>query len=163
MLVQNDGSVWDSIDLDNSNNYKYNKWVSTYNQGTYIGATKMLYEHNNKSEYFEMAKKAAKRATKIDSILNGEDNGGDLIGFKGILARWFGKFIKDLKINIYNDWAANNAHSAWVNRNKDNLMWTKFGTKTEDNIENSSDENKRRQTSWGCSAALSWLINLGAL
>jgi predicted alpha-1,6-mannanase (GH76 family) len=163
MLVQNDGSVWDSIDLDNSNNYKYNKWVSTYNQGTYIGATKMLYEHNNKSEYFEMAKKAAKRATKIDSILNGEDNGGDLIGFKGILARWFGKFIKDLKINIYNDWAANNAHSAWVNRNKDNLMWTKFGTKTEDNIENSSDENKRRQTSWGCSAALSWLINLGSL
>ena len=163
MLVQNDGSVWDSIDLDNSNNYKYNKWVSTYNQGTYIGATKMLYEHNNKSEYLEMAKKAAKRATKIDNILDGEDNGGDLIGFKGILARWFGKFIKDLKINIYNDWAANNAHSAWVNRNKDNLMWTKFGTKTEDNIENSSDENKRRQTSWGCSAALSWLINLGSL
>ena len=42
-------------------------------------------------------------------------------------------------------------------------MWTKFGTKTEENIENSNDENKRRQTAWGCSAALSWLVNLGAL
>ena len=161
MLVQNDGSVWDSIDWDNSNNnYKYNKWVSTYNQGTYIGATKMLYEHNHNSEYLEMAKRAAKRATKIENILNGEDNGGDLIGFKGILARWLGKFIKDLKITVYKDWAIKNAQSAWANRNKDNLMWTKFGTKTEDNIESSNDENKRRQTSWGCSAALSWLINL---
>ena len=164
MLVQSDGSVWDSIDLDQSNNnYKYNTWVSTYNQGTYIGATKMLYEHNHNSDYLEMAKRAVKRATKIDNILNGEDNGGDLIGFKGILARWLGKFIKDLKINIYNDWVTKNAQSAWANRNNDNLMWTKFGSKTEDNIENSLDDNKKRQTAWGCSAALSWLVNLGAL
>ena len=164
MLVQEDGSVWDCIDWDRQNNkYTYNTWVSTYNQGTYLGACKMLYEYTHNTDYLEMAKRAAKRATKISDILDGEDNGGDLIGFKGILARWFGKFIKDLKINIYNDWAANNAHSAWANRNKDNLMWTKFGTKTEDNIENSSQDNKKRQTSWGCSAAVSWLVNCGAL
>ena len=84
----------------------------------------------------------AKRATKIDAILDGEDNGGDLIGFKGILARWLGKLIRDLNINTYNEWTTNNAHSAWVNRNSDNIMWTKFGTKTEDNIENSTDDNK---------------------
>ena len=164
MLVQDDGGVWDCIDWDSKNNkYTYNTWVSTYNQGTYIGACKMLYEHNHKSEYLEMAKKAAKRATKIDAILDGEDNGGDLIGFKGILARWLGKLIRDLKINTYNEWTTNNAHSAWVNRNSDNIMWTKFGTKTEDNIEKSSENNKRTQTSWGCSAPLSWLINLAAL
>ena len=164
MLVQDDGGVWDCIDWDSKNNkYTYNTWVSTYNQGTYIGACKMLYEHNHKSEYLEMAKKAAKRATKIDAILDGEDNGGDLIGFKGILARWLGKLIRDLKINTYNEWTTNNAHSAWVNRNSDNIMWTKFGTKTEDNIEKSSQDNKRTQTAWGCSAPLSWLINLAAL
>ena len=85
-----------------------------------------------------MAKKAAKWATKIDAILDGEDNGGDLIGFKGILARWLGKLIRDLKNNTYNERTTNNAHFAWVNRNSDNIMWTKFGTKTEDNIEKSS-------------------------
>jgi len=163
MLVQSDGSVWDNIDMDGNNNYKYNTWVSTYNQGTYIGACKMLYDYNHKSEYLEMAKKAAKRATKISEILNGEDNGGDLIGFKGILARWLGKFIRDLNINTYNDWITKNAHSVWINRNNNNLMWTKFGTKTENNIENSNEDNKRRQTSWGCSAAVSWLVNLAAL
>ena len=164
MLVQEDGGVWDCIDWDSANNkYTYNTWVSTYNQGTYIGACKMLYEHNHNSEYLEMAKNAAKRATKIAEILDGEDNGGDLIGFKGILARWLGKLIRDLNIDTYNKWTTNNAHSAWINRNNDNIMWTKFGTKTEDNIENSSQDNKRRQTAWGCSAPLSWLINLAAL
>ena len=159
-LVQEDGSVWDKIDKEN-NNLIYNKWVSTYNQGTYIGATSLLYEHNHKAEYLEMAKKAAKRATKIQNILDGEDSGPDLIGFKGVLARWLGKLIKDLKINEFKDWATKNAQSAWANRNKDNLMWTKFGTKTQDNIENSND--KREWCAWGCSSALSWLINLGAI
>lgn len=164
MLVQEDGGVWDNIDWDSANNkYTYNTWVSTYNQGTYIGACIMLYEYNKNADYLEMAKRAAKRATKISDILDGEDNGGDLIGFKGILARWLGKFIKDMNINTYNDWIANNAYSAWVNRNNENLMWTKFGTKTENNLENSSEENKRSQTAWGCSAAVSWLVNLAAL
>ena len=164
MLVREDGSVWDAIDWDSKENkYTYNTWVSTYNQGTYIGACKMLYEYNHDAEYLEMAKRAAKRATKISDILDGEDNGGDLIGFKGILARWLGKLVRDLNINTYNDWMTNNAHSAWVNRNKDNIMWTKFGTKTEDNIENSTDDNKRKMAAWGCSSALSWLINCAAL
>ena len=164
MLVQSDGSVWDNIDWDSQNSkYVYNTWVSTYNQGTYIGACKMLYQYTNNQAYLDMAKRAAQRATKIADILDGEDNGGDLIGFKGILARWLGKFIKELKIDTYNTWTTNNAHSAWINRNSDNLMWTKFGTKTEDNIENSSQENKRTQTAWGCSAAVSWLVNLAAL
>ena len=161
MLVQNDGGVWDNIDWDPvKSEYIYNTWISTYNQGTYIGACLMLYEYTNFNGYLEMAKKAAKRATEISDILDGEDNGNDLIGFKGILARWLGKLIKDMSIDTYNIWIQNSAHSAWINRNDENLMWTKFGTKTENNIENSSEDNKRTQTSWGCSAAVSWLINL---
>ena len=164
MLVQDDGGVWDNIDWDSQNNkYVYNTWISTYNQGTYMGACKMLYEYTHNQAYLDMANKAANRATKISNILDGEDNGGDLIGFKGILARWLGKLVKDVGITTYNTWATNNAHSAWINRNRDNLMWTKFGTKTEDNIENSSEDNKRTQTAWGCSAAVSWLVNLGAM
>ena len=164
MLVQDDGGVWDNIDWDPVNSkYIYNTWISTYNQGTYLGACKMLYEFTHNQAYLDMATRAATRATKIANILDGEDNGGDLIGFKGILARWLGKLIKDIGITTYNGWTTNNAHSAWINRNSDNLMWTKFGTKTEDNIENSSEDNKRTQTAWGCSAAVSWLVNLAAL
>ena len=164
MLVQSDGGVWDNIDWDPVNSkYTYNTWISTYNQGTYIGATLMLYEYTKNNDYLEMAKRAASRATRISDILDGEDNGGDLIGFKGILARWLGKLIKDMSISTYNVWIQNNAHSAWINRNNENLMWTKFGTKTENNIENSSEDNKRTMTAWGCSAAVSWLVNLAAL
>ena len=86
MLVQRDGSVWDNIDMNsNINNYKYNTWVSIYNQGTYIGTCKMLYDYVHKSEYLEMTKNATKRATKISEILDGKDNAGYLIEFKGIL------------------------------------------------------------------------------
>ena len=164
MLVQQDGGVWDSIDWDSANNkYAYNTWVSTYNQGTYIGACFLLYQHTKNNDYLDMAKRAAERSTRISDILNGEDSGGDLIGFKGILARWLGKLVRETGITDYNVWTQNNARAAWNNRNSDNLMWTKFGTKTEDHIENSNNNDKRNETSWGCSSALSWLINLAAL
>ena len=164
VLVQDDGGVWDNIDWDAENEkYKYNTWISTYNQGTYLGACKMLYEHNHNITYLEWAKKAAERATKIEAILNVETNGNDLIGFKGILARWLGKLVTDFDIDSYDEWMANNARSAWENRNSEDLMWTKFGEKTEENIENSTEDNKRTQTAWGCSAAVSWLVNCGAL
>ena len=169
MLVQSDGSVWDSIDEQNGS-YKYNTWVSTYNQGTYIGACTMLYEYNHNVDYLNMAKKAADRATKLGNPINVEQNGADLIGFKGILARWLGKMVRDLDINDYNEWMQSNADSAWKNRNSDNLMWTQFGNKTQDGIENSmnnvdggagNDYNNSisRFASWGCSSALSWLLN----
>ena len=82
MLVQRDGSVWGNIDMDSNNNYKYNTCVSIYNQGTYIGACKMLYDYIHKSEYLEMEKNATKSATKISEILDGKDNAGYLIVLK---------------------------------------------------------------------------------
>ena len=45
----------------------------------------MLYDYVSRSEYLEMAKNATKRATKISEILDGKDNAGYLIEFKGIL------------------------------------------------------------------------------
>ena len=69
MLVQSDGGVWDNIDWDSTQSkYVYNTWISTYNQGTYIGACLMLYEYTQNSDYYEMARKAAERATKISDI-----------------------------------------------------------------------------------------------
>lgn len=163
-LLQDDGGLSDKVDWNSEKNeYEKNNWVSTYNQGTYLGACNMLYQHTKNEEFLDMAKKAAYRATIIQDILDGEDAGGDLIGFKGILGRWLSRLVKDQKINDYNEWINNNVNAAWTNRNSDNLMWTKFGTKTEKNIENSSDDTKRNETAWGCSSALSWLINLAAL
>ena len=37
--------------------------------------------------------KNCKKNNKNDAILDGEDNGGNLIGFKGIFVRCFGKLI----------------------------------------------------------------------
>ena len=163
-IVQDDGSVWDKIDWDSQKNeYFYGTWVSTYNQGTYIGANVMLYQYTNDQAYLDMAHKGARRATRIEGILNGEDNGGDLVGFKGILARWLGKMVRELNINDYNEWIHNNLQAVWVNRNSDNLMWTKFGAKTDENLENSDDWSKREECAWGCSSALSWVINFAYL
>ena len=164
VLVQQDGGVWDNVDWDSANNKNtYNTWVSTYNQGTYIGACFLLYQHNNNNDYLDMAKRAAERCTRFSEILDGEDVGGDLIGFKGILGRWLGYFVRQTGITDYNVWIQNNVRTVWNNRNSDNLMWTNFARKTEDNLENSDNDDKKYETAWGCSSALSWLINFAAL
>lgn len=156
-LLGDDGGVWDSYNTKG----EYNKWVSSYNQGTFIGACTMLYEYYGEQKYFDLADKAAERS--LDLNLNGEQSGGDLIGFKGILARWLGYFVETCDVEDYNDWMYRNASTVWMNRNSDNLMWTQFATVTEDNIENSEDDNKRNNAGWGCSPAVSWLVNCTGL
>lgn len=162
-----DGGIADSVKIVDGA-WTYNRWVSTYNQGTFIGACTMLYQHYGEQKYFDWAKMAADRSVKLGSgtegYLNGEQNNADLIGFKGILARWLGYFVVNCDVDDYNNWMYRNAASAWTNRNSDNLMWTQFGKITIDNIENSSqalngDATVGEFAGWGCSPAVSWLVN----
>ena len=168
VLVQDDGSVWDCINWEDNS---YNKWVSTYNQGTYIGANTFLYEYYKDQKYLNNAKKAAERATQLGDILNGEDGNGDLIGFKGVLGRWLSRYALMNNDTAFNTWMQNNADAAWSNRNSEDLMWTEFGKQTMEHVEESEaavdggsigngNNNKMKDyASWGCSAPLSWIIN----
>lgn len=145
-------------------------WASTYNQGTFIGACTMLYKHYNDQKYFNAANLAAKYSSGMgdgnEGYLNREQNSGDLIGFKGILGRWLGYFIRETGVTDYNDWMYRNSVAAWNNRNSDDLMWTTFGRRTPENIEvrdaneviDGTTTPKSEYAAWGCSAAVAWLL-----
>ena len=143
-LSQENGAVYDNIDLAGN----YNTWCSTYNQGTFIGASHLLYKITGEQSYLDRAVKAADYTMNemyTQGVINTEDSGSDLPGFKGILARWLGKLVVEEDLEQYKDWMLLNAESAWNNRNVKGLMNTLWGEKTDD---------KKFYMPWGCSAAV---------
>lgn len=134
-LYMSNGGVMDSYDLTG----KKNDWVSTYNQGTFIGACNLLYQKTGEQEYLEKATAAANCAMKnltTSGILNGEaslDN-RDLPGFKGILTRWLYRFAKDTNNKEILVFLQNNAACAYGNQNSEGLIWTAWKNKTPENM-----------------------------
>lgn len=142
------GAVFDAYDLEKG----INNWCSTYNQGTFIGAAMKLYQYTGEEGYLQDAKLAADYTVNTmfsGQVMNTEGDGNDLPGFKGILARWMGKFIRECDQDQYTEWYTKNAVTAWNNQNSKGIMWTLLNTKTEDSF----------HSAWGCSAAVSVLIN----
>ncbi len=142
------GAVFDAYDLEKG----INNWCSTYNQGTFIGAAMKLYQYTGEESYLQDAKLAADYTVNTmfsGQVMNTEGDGNDLPGFKGILARWMGKFIRECDQEQYTEWYTKNAITAWNNQNSKGIMWTLLNTKTEDSF----------HSAWGCSAAVSVLIN----
>ena len=132
---------------------RINKWSSTYNQGTFIGSAMLLYEYTGDEKYLERANKSALYVMKDmynNGIMNNEEPGNDLPGFKGILARWLYRYALKTGKSEYVDWLRMNAESAWSNRNSEGLMWTQLGVKTEDGKE---------YDVFSMSAAVSVLVN----
>lgn len=130
MFEKNTGKVYDAYNI----NGNINKWASTYNQGTFIGACTLLYKHYKDEKYLTYADKAAEYAmTKLvtNGVLdNGEDNGNDLPGFKGILTRWMYRYAKevgDVEILLF---LQSNADAAFGNRNENGLIWTNWHRQT---------------------------------
>jgi len=147
-LFGTDGAVYDAYDLETG----INEWASTYNQGTFIGAATKLYQYYKDETYLADAQLAADYTMNImffGKVINTEDSGNDLPGFKGILARWMGMFVRELDQNQYKAWLTLNAETAWSNRNSKGIMNTLWDTQTEDTF----------YTAWGCSAAVSLLFN----
>lgn len=134
MFVSSSGQVYDAYPLKGDKN----TWASTYNQGTFIGACTLLHEKYGDEKYLEYAQKAADYAmTKLElknGVLNGENSGGDLIGFKGILTRWLYRYAKYTDDRTVLLWLQNNADVAYSNRNADNMIWTTWADKTSDKI-----------------------------
>lgn len=130
-LYEENGKVYDCIGLNGG----INTWSSTYNQGTFIGANVLLYEFYG-DETFKKQADAAALYTMNEmyhgGIMNNENTGNDLIGFKGIMSRWIRLYALTFDKPEYIDWLRQNADSAYANRNSEGLMWTAFGEKTEE-------------------------------
>jgi hypothetical protein len=82
--------------------------------------------------------------------MNNEDNGNDLPGFKGIFARYARMYTVELNKTDLIEWLQLNARVAYNNRNSQNLIQTKWATRT--------GETKPR-SAFGCSTAVSLLMN----
>ena len=102
-LCQGNGAVSDNIESDG----KINTWCSTYNQGTFIGASQLLWELTGEQKYLDEAILAADYTMHEmfhDGVINTEAEGNDLPGFKGILARWLGKLVNEGGQEQYREW-----------------------------------------------------------
>ncbi|MDX9727105.1 MAG: glycoside hydrolase family 76 protein, partial [Bacteroidales bacterium] len=149
------GKVNDNVDLDQeTGQLKINRWSSTYNQGTYLGAAVMLYRYTKELSYLSDAQKIAQyiRDDMYKSgVMNNEYNGNDLPGFKGIFARYARMYTVDLNKTDLIEWLLLNARVAYNNRNSQNLIQTRWATKTAET---------RPESAFGCSAGVSLLINI---
>lgn len=128
------GRVYDCLNVDKLTK---STWASTYNQGTFIGACNLLYDHTKDEIYLKYAEKAAGYTIKTmfsGKVMNSENSGNDLIGFKGILTRWLYRYAKYTKNTGILDWLQLNAATAWSNRNSKGLIWTTWNDKTGEDI-----------------------------
>lgn len=131
MFEPDTGKVYDCINLDGS----VNKWSSTYNQGTFIGSCMMYYEKTGDSRFLDYAVRAADYVMNEmyhSGIMDNEEPGNDLPGFKGILARYIRRFAAATGKAEYLDWLRRNADSCYAGRNSKGLMWTQLAHRTEE-------------------------------
>lgn len=158
MFEPSNGRVYDAFPLKG----EISKWASTYNQGTFIGACTLLYQHYRDEKYLTYADKAASFAMKNltqDGVLhNGEgtpeSDNGDLPGFKGILTRWLYRYAKEVESLDILTFLQNNASIAYQNRNADGVIWTNWVEKTPDD----ATHNNNYRT-FGMSTAVALMYN----
>jgi predicted alpha-1,6-mannanase (GH76 family) len=148
------GKINDNVNLDNkTGQLKISSWSSTYNQGTYLGAAVMLYKYTGEASYLSEAQKIALyiRDNMYNlKVMNNEDSGNDLPGFKGIFARYARMYTVELNNTDLSEWMRLNARTAYNNRNSQNLIHTKWATRTSET---------KPKSAFGCSTAVSLLMN----
>jgi hypothetical protein len=83
-------------------------------------------------------------------VMDNEYNGNDLPGFKGIFVRYARMYTNELKKTDLIDWLRLNAKVAYGNRNSQDLIQTRWATKTGET---------KPESAFGCSTAVSLLIN----
>ncbi len=123
------GRVYDAYELNGNKNH----WASTYNQGTFIGANNLLYLHTGDGKYLSQARRACDYTIENmydGKVMDNEANSADLVGFKGILARWMYAFAVDCDQQDVMEWMKMNALTAWKNRNSKGITATTWNTKT---------------------------------
>jgi len=158
----NTGEVYDSGSWSGNTFTVGNRWVSTYNQGTFLGAALMLYNHYGTAQYINDANKIVEctrnRLCNTRGVINVCGSGNDLQGFKGILMRYLRRYIVDLALPEKVGWMQLNALQAYNNRNSAGVIWTAWWEKTAENYVYSDGYDFSNQP-FGCSTAVSAAFN----
>ena len=139
------GDVYDAVVFDpvTVEVKSRNTWVSTYNQGTMLGAAIMLYQHYGDQQYKKDADKiiARSRSSLCDSqgiIHVCQDAGKDYQGFKGILMRYAGMYVRQFPsstiTNRFGNWIKSNAMRAYCNLNSKGFGHSAWLTKAAENM-----------------------------
>lgn len=156
------GKVFDAGVWDNGTFSIVNHWVSTYNQGTFLGAALMLYNRYSEDMYKNDAHKIVEwtRNDLCDSygVIKVCGSGNDLQGFKGILMRYLRRYTVDLAQPDQVDWLQRNALHAFNNRNSKRISWTAWWEKSTENFVFSDGYNYQNQP-FGSSTAISAAFN----
>jgi predicted alpha-1,6-mannanase (GH76 family) len=147
------GKVNDNVNVDKAGKIKMSTWSSTYNQGTYLGAAVMLYNYTKQDSYLAEAEKIAqytRDSMYATKVMDNEDGGNDLPGFKGIFARYARKYAVECSKSDLNAWLQMNAKVAYNNRNSQDIIHTKWATRTSE---------IKPKSEFGSSTAVSLLMN----
>lgn len=156
LLNMNTGKVKDNVDINRRTGLLHTSNISfTYNEGTFLGAATMLYKYTEEASYLEEAKKIAqftRDSIYRGRVMNNEENGGDLPGFKGIFVRYARKYTQETGNNDLVEWLDLNAKVAYNNRNSRGVIQTKWATR---NIE----EEPKLKHGFGPSTAISLFFN----
>ena len=159
------GMVYDCVTLTSLSPWK---WASTYNQGTFLGASLMLYQHYKDALYKTNAQMTARYTIEHFSddngILNAPDerSDNDRRGFKGILMRYLRSYINIMNDTQYLPWMEASALQVYNNRNSKGIIWTVWEEKSAENfVYKASDKDVRYSNDpWGTSTAVSIAVNL---
>jgi predicted alpha-1,6-mannanase (GH76 family) len=135
------GKVFDCGSWSNGSFTVENYWVSTYNQGTFLGAALMLYNRYGAEQYKSDAHKIVECTRKdlcdahgVVKVCGNNDN-DDLQGFKGILMRYLRRYVVDLGLPSSVAWLQQNALHAYNNRNSQGVTWTAWWEKTPESFD----------------------------
>jgi predicted alpha-1,6-mannanase (GH76 family) len=154
LFDQQTGKVNDNIDLDRRTKLiKVGTWSSTYNQGTFLGAAVMLHKYTKEANYLQDAERIAKYIREDmyrNKVMDNEDGGNDLPGFKGIFARYARMYTLETKKTDLVDWLQLNAKVAYSNRNSQDLIHTRWATRTPE---------LKPKSAFGASTAVSLIFN----
>ncbi len=162
------GHVYDSgsWNADGTVGSNPNKWASTYNQGTMLGAALQLYRHTHDESYKQDAEKIYEYSfghlTDQHHIINVCQNvNGDFCGFKGILMRYVRMYAEDLRHEDELAFLEKNAFHAFQNRNSKGVSWSAWLTKTDEQLKRvENNENKDvSNDAFGGSTAVSAAFN----
>lgn len=156
------GKVFDAGVWNNGVFSVVNYWVSTYNQGTFLGAALMLYNRYGDEMYRIDAQKIVEWTRKdlcnIHGVVRVCGSGNDLQGFKGILMRYLRRYVVDLAQPDSVSWLQRNAMHAYNNRNSKRISWTAWWEKSSENFVFSDGYNYSNQP-FGASTAVSAAFN----
>lgn len=168
LFNESTGEVWDcrAWNSDGSMEAGGNRWVSTYNQGTMLGAAVALYDHTKDESYLRDATKIYERS--VNSLTNSnkiihvcQTINGDLCGFKGILMRYVRAYAESQHLDEPMKWMEKNAWHAYQNGNSNGVIWSAWLTKTAESLTRmeGNDEKNITNDAFGSSTAVSVAFN----